>query len=622
MKRLLESLPIALLILMAFALPASVHAAGFSFANNGFVSANQITAPTGATICFNPHDDGALPEGLTLTKGSPFVSPSEVKSGDLVTVKIKASNSGVTPINHQLSLQVNGTSVGTPQQISVEPGETKDVSFQFTASQTGANAIVVGTLSGTFNVTDNSFFDIFPPYLWAFFGVVLAVIVLMVVLLLLKPKKKMGSQMEQSKKPLRGKAVKPGKSGSPEATGMGPQAMQRPPGMTGMPEGMLFGQGIPQGGPDMMGTHQFQNQPGMQPPFGQGQLGMQSQQPGMQQPFGPGQGQSGMQPGMQHPFPQQGQPGMQPQQPGMQQPFGPGQGQSGMQPGMQHPFPQQGQPGMQQPQQQGMQIGMQPGVQQPMRGPQFPNQPPQAGIQQPFGPGQGQPGMQPPFAQPGMQPMQAPGQPQMQPPQPFGMPQPVMSGGFQSMGMPKFAVSNLTITPNKVKVGESVNISVIVSNNGLQTGKYSVVLRIGGVVENITDLTLPAGSSQTATFTVIKDAPGDYYADIDGVGGFFTVIPLAPPSFSVSNFSIGPERVRQGQPVTVSAMVTNTGEVTGSHTLILRVKGLAESQQEITLGPGKTQNIDFQIIKDTPGFYPVSLENWTGKFVVEMDWTG
>ena len=190
------------------------------------------------------------------------------------------------------------------------------------------------------------------------------------------------------------------------------------------------------------------------------------------------------------------------------------------------------------------------------------------------------------------------------------------------MSMPKFSVSNLTITPNNVKVGEPVNISIIVSNNGMQTGKYSVVLRVGGVVENISDLSLPPGASQTAVFTVVKDVAGDYYADIDGLGGFFTAIPLAPPSFIVSNFSIGPERVRQGQPVIVTASVTNVGEVTGTHTLILRVKGLSESQQEVSLGPGKMQNVEFQIIKDTPGFYPVALENWTGKFVVEMDWNG
>lgn len=147
------------------------------------------------------------------------------------------------------------------------------------------------------------------------------------------------------------------------------------------------------------------------------------------------------------------------------------------------------------------------------------------------------------------------------------------------MGMPKFSVNSLTITPNNVKVGEPVNISIMVSNNGIQAGKYSVVLRISGVVENITDMTLTPGASQTASFTVIKDSPGDYYADIDGLGGFFTVIPLNPPSFIVTNFMVGPERVRQGQPVIVTASITNTGEIAGNHTLILRVKGLAESQK-------------------------------------------
>ena len=63
-----------------------------------------------------------------------------------------------------------------------------------------------------------------------------------------------------------------------------------------------------------------------------------------------------------------------------------------------------------------------------------------------------------------------------------------MPGNYQSMGMPKFSVSNLSITPNSVKVGEAVNISIYVTNNGMQTGKYSVVLRIGGVVENISDI--------------------------------------------------------------------------------------------------------------------------------------
>jgi hypothetical protein len=192
----------------------------------------------------------------------------------------------------------------------------------------------------------------------------------------------------------------------------------------------------------------------------------------------------------------------------------------------------------------------------------------------------------------------------------------------QYAGRPIFSVSNLTITPNQVKSGEPITISAIVFNNGSEAGTYSVVLRINGMVENIIDLTLSPGASQSTTFTVIKDAGGDYYAEVDGLGGAFTVIPLVPANFSVSNLVIAPERVKQGEKVTISAIVTNNGELAGNYSMVLKLKGAIESTEEISLGPGENQKVAFGITKNTPGFYNVEVENLTGRFVVEMEWQG
>lgn len=185
-----------------------------------------------------------------------------------------------------------------------------------------------------------------------------------------------------------------------------------------------------------------------------------------------------------------------------------------------------------------------------------------------------------------------------------------------------FSVSNLTITPNQVKAGEPITISAIVSNNGSEAGRYSVVLRINGLVENITELALPPGGSQSTTFTVIKDIGGDYYTELDGLGGTFIVIPLVPANFSVSNLLIAPERVKQGENITISAIVTNNGEISGDYSLVLKLKGVTESVEEVSLGPGESRRVAFNIIKTTPGFYNVELEGLTGRFVVEMEWQG
>ncbi len=205
-------------------------------------------------------------------------------------------------------------------------------------------------------------------------------------------------------------------------------------------------------------------------------------------------------------------------------------------------------------------------------------------------------------------------------PRPFQEPAPMGAPYPQYTRRPIFSLSNLTITPNHVKANEPVTITIMVSNNGAESGKYSVVLRINGVVENIIELLLSPGVSQAISFNVIKEIGGDYFAEVDGLGGEFTVVPLVPANFSVSDLVISPERVRQGESINISVIVTNNGEIGGDHSLVLNMKGAVESVQEVSLGPGESKRVDFNIIKNTPGFYNVELEGLTGRFVVEMEW--
>jgi hypothetical protein len=219
--------------------------------------------------------------------------------------------------------------------------------------------------------------------------------------------------------------------------------------------------------------------------------------------------------------------------------------------------------------------------------------------------------MQEQFTGPGV--FQAPGQ--------FPSAGPVAAPYPQYARRPIFSVSNLTITPNQVKFGNPVTINAIVSNNGSEAGTYSVVLRINGMVENIIDLMLSPGASQATTFTVNKDA-GEYYAEVDGLSGVFVVIPLVPANFTISNLTIVPERAKQGENIIISAVVKNNGELPGTFSAALKLKGAVESTEEINLSPGESGKISFKIAKTTPGFYNVELEGLSGRFVIEMEWQG
>jgi hypothetical protein len=83
--------------------------------------------------------------------------------------------------------------------------------------------------------------------------------------------------------------------------------------------------------------------------------------------------------------------------------------------------------------------------------------------------------------------------------------------------------SVLDISPSGAVIGENVNISVTLSNAGGVSGTFAVVLKINGLIENSQDITVPAGATQVATFSIVKNITGTYQVDVNGLTGSFVV---------------------------------------------------------------------------------------------------
>ena len=88
-----------------------------------------------------------------------------------------------------------------------------------------------------------------------------------------------------------------------------------------------------------------------------------------------------------------------------------------------------------------------------------------------------------------------------------------------------FSLSNLTISPERIIAGESITISIRVSNTGGQEGTHTVTLYVDGVMEEANAVTLAGGGSQILTFTASRDTAGSYEITLDGEMGSFEVLP-------------------------------------------------------------------------------------------------
>ena len=184
-----------------------------------------------------------------------------------------------------------------------------------------------------------------------------------------------------------------------------------------------------------------------------------------------------------------------------------------------------------------------------------------------------------------------------------------------------FSVSSLSVLPAEVEPGETVTIAVSVANTGGKSGSRTVVLKINGVKEAEKSVTIAAGSSKIVTFSVTKEEAGSYTVTVDGRSGSFTVVsvvvPPAPAAFSVSYLSVSPRlEVEPGETVTITVLVANTGGESGSYTVVLKIGGVKEAEETVTIAAGEGQDVSFNVTREEAGSYTVAVDGLSGSFTV------
>jgi len=95
--------------------------------------------------------------------------------------------------------------------------------------------------------------------------------------------------------------------------------------------------------------------------------------------------------------------------------------------------------------------------------------------------------------------------------------------------------------------------------------------------------------------------------------------PTAPAStgaFSTSDLTVSPASVKAGDMATVSVRVVNGGSAEASKTVILKINDQDEAQKNVTLAPGASKVVSFNVSKSAPGNYKVSIDGQSDSFQV------
>lgn len=86
------------------------------------------------------------------------------------------------------------------------------------------------------------------------------------------------------------------------------------------------------------------------------------------------------------------------------------------------------------------------------------------------------------------------------------------------------------------------------------------------------------------------------------------VTALTPATFTVSNIIINPPKVGVGNPVTISADITNSGEVAGNYSSALKIDETIVETKKMPIASGVTETVIFNpITKNATGTYTVDI---------------
>jgi len=176
----------------------------------------------------------------------------------------------------------------------------------------------------------------------------------------------------------------------------------------------------------------------------------------------------------------------------------------------------------------------------------------------------------------------------------------------------KFELRNLTISPAQALEGNSVLVSVDITNSGEAKGDFNAKLKMDKALAVMKSVSMAAGQTATISFILDTPAAGTHDVELNGLTGTFSV--LTPPVFA--NLAISPARAQVGDKVAISADISNTGEVSGNYTVVLKVNGLDEETKTAELDADTTMPVAFDVTKDNPGNYTVSLGDLSGNFTL------
>jgi hypothetical protein len=182
---------------------------------------------------------------------------------------------------------------------------------------------------------------------------------------------------------------------------------------------------------------------------------------------------------------------------------------------------------------------------------------------------------------------------------------------------PVFVVEELKVTPHVADPGQAIDVAFKVANQGNSAGIFQSVLEVDSKSKLIGPFSLPAKTTLPFLEQVTIVTPGNHALKLGEEIAQIKVRKAAYLTFKVTNLEASPLAAKRGEPVQVTAIVTNGSDVVGIDEVVLKLDGMIAGSEWIGLGPGASREMKYTVSGSKLGWYELDLNGTESGFTVE-----
>ncbi|MCW4017258.1 MAG: hypothetical protein NWF00_01015 [Candidatus Bathyarchaeota archaeon] len=171
---------------------------------------------------------------------------------------------------------------------------------------------------------------------------------------------------------------------------------------------------------------------------------------------------------------------------------------------------------------------------------------------------------------------------------------------------------DLQVTPVTGLVGQSVQVSVNVTNVGGEAGTYDVNLMLDGVQDQAQTVQIAPAETKLVNFTISGAGEGTHLVAIGNLEAAFTLT----STVSYSDLAINRTTAQIDEPIGITVKVTNKAPETGSYSLTLLINNAEVQTKTGQIAGEASESVLFEVTEQSEGTYQVKVAGLTGAFTI------